>query len=266
MKLAFSTIGCPSWDFNSVLSTAKDFGYNGIEIRGIEGEMYAPNIKVFDKNNKVKTLSKLKELNIEISCLTSAISIALNKDVDNIISMGKAYIDLAASLGVKYVRFMPSPVPYKDGGDIALAKNIYLMFAMYGKALGVTPLVETNGMFADTLLLKDFIESIPEDNKGVLWDINHPYRYNSESVDTTIANIGEYIKYVHIKDSKMVDSRVKYKLMGQGDLPILECVQKLKSIKYDGYLSLEWVKLWEKDLEEPGIIIPIYADFMKNII
>lgn len=266
MKLAYSTIGCPDWDFASIIATAKDFFYDGIEIRGVEGELYAPAIKAFNQKHIENTKAKLKELNLEICCLTSAISIAINDNVEGIINKGKAYIDLASQLNAKYVRFMPSPVPYKDGGDINLAHNIYLKFADYGQDKGVTPLIETNGMFADTAVLKDFMESIDSDNKGVLWDINHPYRYNSESIETTISNIGKFIKHVHLKDSKIEDSRVKYKLMGQGDLPIINCIKELKKIAYKGYLSLEWVKLWEKDLEDPGIIIPLYSDYIKKLI
>ena len=39
MKLAFSTIGCPSWSYDEVVSTASDLGYDGFEVRGIGGEI-----------------------------------------------------------------------------------------------------------------------------------------------------------------------------------------------------------------------------------
>ncbi|MGI6212940.1 MAG: sugar phosphate isomerase/epimerase family protein [Christensenellales bacterium] len=266
MKKAFSTIGCPNWDMDSVLSTAKDFGYDGIEIRGIEGETFAPAIKVFGKEKIEETVAKINRLGLEISCLTSTVCVAHHGLRDEALSHGKAYIDLAQKLGCKYVRVMPTGVAYKDGGDIGLAKDLYLMLALYGEAKGVTPIMETNGMFVDTQALRRFMDSVASDNIGVLWDINHPYRYNSESIADTVANIGKYIKYVHFKDSSIKNGRVKYELIGRGDLPLSDCVNELKKIGYDGYLSLEWVKLWEKDLEEPVIIIPMYADYIKKLI
>ena len=45
MKLCFSTIGCPDWRFADIVSAATDLGYSAIEIRGVEGEIYAPAIK-----------------------------------------------------------------------------------------------------------------------------------------------------------------------------------------------------------------------------
>ena len=35
MKLSFSTLGCPEWSWNEILATAKDMGFDGIEIRGV---------------------------------------------------------------------------------------------------------------------------------------------------------------------------------------------------------------------------------------
>ncbi len=266
MKIAFSTIGCPDWDLDSVLSTAKDFGYDGVEIRGIEGQTYAPDIKAFSSDKIEDTIAKLARLQLEVACLTSTVCVAHHGKEQEAMVCGKAYIDLAERLSCKYIRVMPTAVAYKDGGDISLAKDLYLSLALYAEGKGVTPLMETNGMFVDTELLRRFMDGIASKNVGVLWDINHPYRYNSEGISDTIANIGKYIKHTHFKDSSIKEGRVKYEIIGQGDLPIAESVNALKGIGYTGYLSLEWVKLWDKDLEEPHIIIPIYANCIKKLI
>ncbi len=78
-----------------------------------------------------------------------------------------------------------------------------------------------------------------------------------------MANLGERIKYVHTKDSVMEDGKVVYKMMGEGDLPIQEMIEALKSIQYTGYISLEWVKLWMPNLLDAGVVFPQYAEFMK---
>ena len=60
MKLAFSTLGCPGWSWNEIFATAKDMGLNGIEIRGIGGEMYAPNIRVFSPDLLERTMDQVR--------------------------------------------------------------------------------------------------------------------------------------------------------------------------------------------------------------
>lgn len=41
MKLSFSTLGCPEWSFDKVLDEAERLGFQGIEIRGVNGVMRA---------------------------------------------------------------------------------------------------------------------------------------------------------------------------------------------------------------------------------
>ncbi|MCL2754293.1 MAG: AMP-binding protein, partial [Oscillospiraceae bacterium] len=91
----------------------------------------------------------------------------------------------------------------------------------------------------------------------------HPYRYGGESPAQTVANLGSYIRYIHVKDSVVVDGKSQYKLMGDGDLPIKEMLGELTKIGYDGYISLEWVKRWAGNLEEAGIVFPHFAGYMK---
>ena len=49
MKIAFSTLGCPGWSWDEIFATAKDMGLDGIEIRGVGNEMFAPKIKALDE-------------------------------------------------------------------------------------------------------------------------------------------------------------------------------------------------------------------------
>ena len=72
MKLSFSTLGCPEWSWNEILATAKDMGFDGIEIRGVGNELYAPAIREFSANNIQSTKNQLKAMGLEIVCLTSA--------------------------------------------------------------------------------------------------------------------------------------------------------------------------------------------------
>ena len=104
MKLAFSTIGCPNWSYDEVVSTASDLGYDGFEVRGIGGEIYAPDVKQFKPENIEKTKEKLKSLGLGITMLTSGASLAVYSEKEKAVAEAKAYIALAESLGVPYMR------------------------------------------------------------------------------------------------------------------------------------------------------------------
>lgn len=266
MKTAFSTVACPNWTLKDVVTTAKDFKYDGVEIRGIGSELYAPAIDEFSAENLAATKKLLHDNRIVLSCISSNACIAVPNEREAAEKEAKAYIDLAEKLGAKFVRVMPTGNPYNEGGDLAVAKEIYEKLCVYGEKKGITPLLETNGIFADTSVLASFLDGIASKNKGALWDVNHPYRFNREPVATSVKNLSKYIKYVHIKDSKMDDGELTYKLVGYGDFPIKEAVSELKKIGYDGFLSLEWVKRWNRNLEEPYVAIPLYSGYIESLI
>jgi sugar phosphate isomerase/epimerase len=266
MKISFSTLGCPGWSWEDMLSTAKDLGFDGIEIRGIGNELYVPEVKHFSSNNIEQTKKKLSKIGLEIPCLTSACFLFDKVNAEKQINECINYIDLAAKLGTPYVRVLGDAQPQASDVDIDfVAKNLKMLAEKAG-AKGIKLLIETNGIFADSKVLKEMLESVNSHSVGVLWDIHHPVRYFNESIEYTYSNLKDYICFVHIKDSVMTDGAVKYKMTGHGDIPVKAAVKLLKQNGYDGYVSLEWVKRWCLDLEEPGIVFAHYAEYMKSLV
>ena len=41
MKIGFSTLSCPDWSWTDIYSMAKDFKFDGIEIRGLGNEIFS---------------------------------------------------------------------------------------------------------------------------------------------------------------------------------------------------------------------------------
>ena len=262
MKLCLSTIGCPDWRFGDIVSAAKDLGYDAIEIRGIGGEIYAPAAPELTVDF-AKTGKLLDETGIKIAMLTSGAALADHSVKDKSVDEAKAYIDLAAKVGAEFVRVMSTDKPYFDGGDIELCRKQYAEVVEYAKGTGVTPLMETNGLFVDTAKLAAFLDEAGEGG-GALWDVHHPYRFNDESIAETVANLGGKIKYVHLKDSVIEKGKVAYKMMGYGDVPVTEAIETLLYNGYDGYCTFEWVKRWNRELEDAGIVFAHYAYYMKR--
>ena len=71
MKLAFSTVGCPDYNWTEIYSMAKDLGFQGIEMRVTGGEYFSLHARPFKAENIESTLSDLKKRHLEIPCLSS---------------------------------------------------------------------------------------------------------------------------------------------------------------------------------------------------
>ncbi len=265
MKLAFSTLGCPEWSFSDILSAACDLGYNGVEIRGVKSELYAPKIAEFLPENIGRTKAFLERLGLEIPCLTSACE--LQQPGEDVFFECKDYIDCAAALSIPFIRVMGDSGPAAEGlVDADRVKKTAALLAAYAEKKGITLLLESNGYFADTARLAGVIEAVGSPALAALWDLNHPFRFFGETPKTTVENIGPYVRHVHVKDSIEENGSVKYKMMGQGTLPVAECVDRLHALGYEGYFSLEWVRRWQPSLEEPGIAFALFVEYMRSLL
>lgn len=266
MKIGFSTLGCPEWSWREIVAAAKDLGYDGIELRGVGSEMYIPKAHPFTPDNIQSTKELLKQMQLEIPCITSACYL-YKENTDKYIEEGKDYIDLAQEIGSPYIRVLGDRHPYPgesiDHDRVAAALE---SLAEYGKDRDVQVLIETNGVYANSKTLFKLMESLDSDNVGVLWDIHHPYRFMNEDVEETYSRLKALIRYVHVKDSITVKGKIRYCLLGQGDVPVGEAITMLKDDGYTGYISLEWVRRWYYDLEEPGIVFPHFIDQIKTMI
>ncbi|MBE6886165.1 MAG: sugar phosphate isomerase/epimerase [Ruminococcaceae bacterium] len=266
MKLAFSTLGCPDWTFTEIFTVAKDLGLSGIEIRGIRGRLFAPDIPRFSAERLEETKELLRSGRMEIPMLTSGAVLGDPAKAEEAESEAMAYIDLAGKLNSPFIRVMISPNPFPEDCDVDAAAKLYGKLCAAGEKVGVTPLIETNGVLADSARMASFLDAAGANNSGVLWDLHHPYRYCNETPAQTFDRIGKAVKYLHVKDSVMVDGRVTYKMMGYGDVPVRDALAVLNRAGYDGYVTLEWVKRWNPELEEAGIVFAHYASFMKFLL
>lgn len=266
MKLSFSTLGCPSWSFDEILTTAKDLALEGVEIRGVGKELYAPAIPEFLPENIGRTRERLDKIGLCISCLTSGEVLAEPDPDGETARRAMEYIRLASALGVRYVRVMGTGEPQATAGDFDLAALSYARLCEAAEPLGVVPLIETNGALASSGFLLSFLDKAGAGNAGVLWDVHHTVRFGSEEPGRTADALGALIRHVHVKDSVSQDGKIAYRMLGHGTVPVEETVEALRGIGYGGFVSLEWVKRWNPGLQEPGIVFAHFKSYMDSIL
>lgn len=265
MKNSFSTLGCPNWSFTDIITTAKDIKMDGIEVRGMGNQMYAPKLPIFSIDNIDNTIQKMKKLNLEFSIITSGCDLSDDNWNENF-KEAKEYIMLAQKLGCSYVRIMCESTPEQRRDiDINIIASRYKEICIFAKGTNVFPLIETNSILANSDTMLEFLDLVSMDNAYVLWDIHHPFRFFNELPKTTYSKLKTSIKYIHIKDSINNNGNVEYKMTGYGDVPIFDCLKLLYDNDYSSWISLEWTLRWNPDLEDSGIVIPHYAGYIHEL-
>jgi sugar phosphate isomerase/epimerase len=266
MKISFTTLSCPDWSWERIITEAVGLGYDGIEIRGIEGEMYLPKTKPFLPENIDNTIAVLKEKNLEICCLDTSCSFHDKDKLEVFLEEGRATIDLAQKLGVHYIRVFGNdiPDPSKREETITQVASGLEQLGRYAEDKNVCVLIETHGDFSASGDLLAVLEKTTSSSIGVLWDVNHPYKAYGEPIEDTFNRLKKYIKHTHLKDSKGPGKGAELCLVGEGDLPIQQAITLLKDNGYNGYLSLEWEKKWHPTLPEPEVAIPGFINYIRG--
>ena len=107
-------------------------------------------------------------------------------------------------------------------------------------------LVETSGIFANTAKLCELLDSFAHDNLAALWDMYATYFDADETPEVTIKTLGAYVKHVHIKDAVKTENGIEYCIIGEGKMPISEMMLGLRSVNFDGFISLALTGASEK--------------------
>ncbi len=267
-KLSFSTLGCPKWDMAMILKTAVSAGYQGVEFRGLEGELDLPKRPEFNTAaHAAETRNRFADQGIRICDLGSSTELHHanpTKRAENL-DLARRFIDLAHQLNCPYVRVFPNQLPPDQPREttLRLISDGLLELGNYAKSGSVTVLLESHGELTRTALLTQIMEAAKHPHVGLIWDIFNMWADAPEAPAEVYRKLKPYIRHVHVKDARTVAGKHNYVLLGQGEAPLREAIGALKSGGYDGFYSFEWEKLWHPEIAEPEVAIPNYPGAMK---
>jgi sugar phosphate isomerase/epimerase len=274
MKLSFSTLGCPGWPLEKVIESAKIYGYDGVEFRGIDGELDIRKLPEFSPDNIAQTRAMFEDAGIEVISVDSSASFSHKEGgkLQSSIDEARDYITLAKHLGAPIVLLgapmvrvfgghIPDGVIWADGVD-QLAFHLSQL-GDFAQESGVILALETHDSFLTGKAVSEVMKKTNHDAVKVIWDISNCY-WTGEPLEETAEFLAPHIIHVHVKDSVFVDGEAKLVFTGEGDIPLQKSLEILKDMGYGGYLSYEWEKVWQPDLPEPDEAFPQYVEQMKE--
>ena len=266
--IGFSTLGCPAWDWKTILASADTNGYAALEIRGVAGEMDLTKVPEFTGTRLAATQKDLAALGLVVSDLGSSATMhekdeaARQKQLDE----GRRFIDLAHAMGVKYVRVFGDKIPAGEPRDEVIARvaDGFRLMAEHAAPAGVTVLIESHGDFTKSTDLETILTRVGSPHVALLWDAHHTFVAGKEQPADTFARLGKWVRHTHLKDSVPAGADRRYVLVGAGDVPVARQVMVLAAGGYRGFYSFEWEKKWQPEIEAPEIAFPHYAKKMAE--
>ena len=251
-KLSFSTLGCPAWTFQETLAFAKANGYQGLEFRGIHGELDLTKCVEFSPANIASSKQQMKDHQLAFVDLGSSAEMhhAIPAEREKQLGDAKAYIDLAHMLGCPFIRVFPNTLPTGQERAATIDRIVAALLALgnYAKGTGVSVLLESHGDCVASADLLYIMQQAMHPNVGMIWDVCNMWTVTKEKPADVYEKLKPYIRHTHIKDLKMLNGKIQYVEMGTGESPIGDAVRLLNAAGYTGYYSFEWEKLWHPEI------------------
>ena len=271
MKMSFSTLACPDWALPKIIKIAVDAGYDGIELRFVEGEDSLWKLAAFSGTQMAATKNTLAESGLSISCVDTSCRFHSPDatERDRWIEEGQRMSDLAAELGAPAIRVFGDtiqPGASQESTRGWIAESIHTLAEATCRK-GVEIWLETHGDFCAAGQSVAILSQSGLWNIGVVWDPVNSFIATDEKPTEGATLLGAAIRHVHVKDFQRTEDGFRYVLTGDGDFPLHDLNSALRRSHYDGFLSFEWEKKWHPDLADAAVALPHFANwFQKNYV
>ena len=257
MKLAFSTKFHKNKSFADFLKLADELKYGAVEIHDVQAKCFGDKNSPFNPDMAARTKRTLINASKSIACIDSCCDIAdRNSETENRRRLETA-ISVANNINVGYVKVSASENCETDFEYVTEFTEDILKLC---EEKNVVLLIETSGMFSDTDKLCDLLNFFASDFIGADWNMYETYFKSGEDAEHTIKNLGAYVKLVHITDAEKYGERT---LIGEGKIPFKDMMNALRSINYDGYISVEWDPLWIDGVDDLEVILTHFESYME---
>ena len=262
MKLSFSTKGWHNSSFNDFCDIAVDLKFQGIELHNVNNRLFTDKNGAFHDYSAAATVRMLYEKKLNLPCIDVLSDISNASIFEKATKEATKCIEIAGNLKIKLVRIKAEANTDDDAIDNCV-KFINTVLPL-AEEKNITLVIETSGLFAKTTVLKDLLNRFASDNLAALWNFSGAYFEGGESAEDIIKNLGAYVKHVHINDAIKTADGIEFCLIGEGELPIDEMMLALRSVNYDGFISLVWDPTWCKELDDLEIIFAQFVGYMKQ--
>lgn len=242
---------------------AAEMGFAGIEFT--ELKPFSPCTVEDQKQYAARIREQAERCGIEIVAYTVGANLYRESEEEcaKEIERLKGQLDVAAAMGARVFRHDVCSWGQKDGRMPAfdnmlpiIAQNARAV-SEYGQSLGIGTCSENHGYVAqDSDRVEKLYAAVNCDNYGLLVDVGNFACVDEDSIKA-VSRLANYAVHVHAKDfvkkpfgvpaaegEKCFSTRGCNKLVacaiGDGDIPVAQCIAILKRAGYDGYVSIEF--------------------------
>jgi len=250
---SFSTLGCPSFTLDEVISLARQHSISQFEIRALNDRLDIPKY-LLETYGSIQNIRKtLDEASIRIAALDSSAKLIDCPQAarDELLD----FAQMAHELNIPYIRVF-------DGGSFEPTlsekdRKASLDFLAWWDEIrrnqkwNTNIVIETHDALCSSQSCLD-LDAAYDGQIRLLWDSHHTWRKGGEHPAHSWLKLKHLVQHIHFKDSIDLPSArhpFTYVHLGDGEFPLGQFFQQLSLDKYTGPMSLEWELKWHPYLD-----------------
>lgn len=270
MKLAFSNIACSELDLDALLARSAEWGYSGIELKFFEGRFDLTESPTL-KRDPGAIRDKFADAGQTLVALNTSLSFCDPKKDTREANKTKLseYLELAERIGAERVIVCGDVLPSGMSKAQAINQTAEALrdLAIEAAERSVTIVIENIGDFASSRDMWTVNDAVRFPSVAVCWNQIYAQMLN-EPPSLTIPRIGHALGLVHLTDARLSEAGLieAYVEIGKGSLESERMIELLKGVAYDGWLCVEWPRLWQPALAAAEKVLPASAKFLAEVI
>ncbi len=254
LNWGFSTLGCPELSLPEAVALADEFDIRFLSIRVLSGTIDLP--EQFKRRDNCDALTELVAADrIRVIGASFCLMSSDEKARETILALG----ELADRFGVPYLRVFGG-FPYQEeltGERLKTAEENLRWWKSTG--LKAQLALEVHDGFSSAVrcdrLFQFLGNSLP-----VVWDMHNSFLVG-EDFETGWKLLHENLVDVHVRDG--VGPRCV--LPGTGEVPVPDFLNILRRNAYNGPVTFEYEKMWQKDLPDFRLALEALSLWRKNL-
>jgi sugar phosphate isomerase/epimerase len=264
-RIAFSTLAFPDVPLASAASLGRRWGYSGIELRLIDGELIDPSMPAADR---VRVKRAVTAAQLPVVAVDSSIRLTDDDPGPEL----RRFLELASDWESPLVRVFGGTLAPADPArrqQLRAAAQVLESAVPLAERLGVAIGVETHDAFSASSVVAELLalvdpRAVDSGAVGAVWDSHHPHRMGERPAEV-YANLGPRILLAQVKDARRrADGDWQLVLLGEGEVPVREMLGLLVDGGYPHWISVEWEKRWHPEIEDPEVALPQHLELLAK--
>ena len=251
MKLSYTIRHWAGLDWSRFCAAAADAKLGGLELDSVKNPALGGKSSPANPELAAAVRRQLAEQGLSIPCV----------GVEAELTDPEAGPELTAALETARNLLVPYVVLRTTCDDVQTVTAALEPAVAHAERTDVTLLLETIGGMADTKKLVEVLDYFACDHLAACWNTHSTCLMQQESPEETITNLGAYVRHVRLTDGAALGSP---ELIGEGALPMKDLMNALRSVNYDGFVSLVWDPAWVEGLDDLEMILTHYAVHMAR--